>query len=513
MKKIWLTHKEKLKKILGFLLFLILLINVYLFLTYLFRGNVYTYLDRITVTGIKEEKKNSLDVVCIGGSATLVYFEPLKAYRDYGFTSYDLATNGIQAESILAYLKYAQKYQKPDLYIIGVRAYQYYSEGGIESSLRISSDSLDIGKNRNDLIRNYLKNRYMDTDEVSLYFELAKYHNNMEALAKPEAWKLTDNSYKCDYKGFEIQKSWCYMEEPTDFKTEERANLPENDIKVMEEMLDYCKGQNLNVLFVVCPYYATREHYEAFNRIQDLVESYGYDFLNMNECYDEIGLNFAEDYYNINHVNAIGAEKYTDYLSKYVVEHYSLKDHRQDPAYEEWNQLSEDFVNTSEQAKQEVRQKIAYASEAARLYEKIREEDDFLSWAALVKDERYQLIVAGDGTGFSNISESNQMLLARIGLGDCYENPNYIRLVADGRTLVGNNANEETYTVSLGMQESAKECEIQHQDGQTVVTIQGDVKLNTETKGINILVYDYYYGKVLDQLNLQSQDGMIVIER
>lgn len=71
--------------------------------TYLFRGHVFGYNDRISVVGIKEEKKDSLDVIYIGGSAAFVYWELMKAYKDCGFTSYDLATNSIQTENILAW--------------------------------------------------------------------------------------------------------------------------------------------------------------------------------------------------------------------------------------------------------------------------------------------------------------------------------------------------------------------------------------------------------------------------
>ena len=155
MKELLCKNKKAISKLIGAIVFLIIIIQVFLALTYLFRGNQN---DRISVVGIKEEK-NSLDVIYIGGSAAFVYWEPLHAYSDYGFTSYDLATNTIQAENILAYIKYAQKYQSPDLYVIGVRAFQYFDEVGNEIGLRITSDSLDMGWNRTQLINTYLNNR------------------------------------------------------------------------------------------------------------------------------------------------------------------------------------------------------------------------------------------------------------------------------------------------------------------------------------------------------------------
>lgn len=111
MKELLCKNEIKIVKFIGAIVFFVIGIHVFLALTYLFRG--YSY-DRNSVVGIKEEKENSLDVIYIGGSAAFVYWEPLHAYSDCGFTSYDLATNSIQAENILAYVKYAQQYQNPD---------------------------------------------------------------------------------------------------------------------------------------------------------------------------------------------------------------------------------------------------------------------------------------------------------------------------------------------------------------------------------------------------------------
>lgn len=38
------------------------------------------------------------------------------------------------------------------------------------------------------------------------------------------------------------------------------------------------------------------------------------------------------------HMNFKGARKVTAYLGKYLNKHYSLPDHREDPAYDSWNQ-------------------------------------------------------------------------------------------------------------------------------------------------------------------------------
>ena len=51
--------------------------------------------------------------------------------------------------------------------MIGVRAFQYYDEIGSEVGLRVTSDALDMGRNRFELINTFLNNRSLETDEAN----------------------------------------------------------------------------------------------------------------------------------------------------------------------------------------------------------------------------------------------------------------------------------------------------------------------------------------------------------
>ena len=70
--------------------------------------------SRENVTGFYAEDNNTLDMVYIGGSAAYVYWQPLRAFNEYGFTSYDLATSTITPEAIKYYIVEAEKTQNPE---------------------------------------------------------------------------------------------------------------------------------------------------------------------------------------------------------------------------------------------------------------------------------------------------------------------------------------------------------------------------------------------------------------
>lgn len=337
------------KTVIGGIIFWVLAFYVFLSLSYLTRENGFnSYDDRITVAGFPEVPEDTIDMVYIGGSAAFVYWEPYKAYGEMGFTSYDLATNTIQAESILPYIRLSQKTQNPTLYVIGLRAFQYYDDEGNEVGLRVSVDSLNQGLLRWSLISRFLKNRTMDVEALPLYLEIAKYHSNYNAFGNPTAWELIDNKIDVYSSGCRPQDKWAYVERPVDFQTTERATLHPGAEAVLNELLDYCDKKKLNVLFVVCPYKITEEHYAIYNTIGDIVTARGYGYLNANDYYDEMGLDFSEDLYNNDHVNALGAEKYTTFLEKYLTDNYDLPDHRGDPEYSFWDSAYTLFCEQSD---------------------------------------------------------------------------------------------------------------------------------------------------------------------
>ena len=92
--KILSLDRKKATQILGFILFVVILLKVFSSTTYIFRNAGY---DRNHIVGIDNEK---VDMVYVGGSAAFVYWQPLKAWKDCGFTSYLYATNSIQGEQI-----------------------------------------------------------------------------------------------------------------------------------------------------------------------------------------------------------------------------------------------------------------------------------------------------------------------------------------------------------------------------------------------------------------------------
>jgi len=110
--------------------------------------------------------------------------------------------------------------------------------------------------------------------------------------------------------------------------------------------LDYCREENLeNILFVRFPHViATEDSYARFcrgNEAGRIIEEYGYDFINLEREYDQIGLVAAEDFYNEDHLNVYGQQKLTEYLGRILAEDYGVTESRlTEKQYRAWDKAA-----------------------------------------------------------------------------------------------------------------------------------------------------------------------------
>lgn len=518
MNRLCTDKKRMIKNIVASVFFLLLLYFVYCRLSYLFCGQ-YNYDDRITVAGLKEEYPNSIDVVCIGGSETHAFWDPMKAYADYGFTSYDLATNSIEAEALLAYVREAKRYLNPELYVIGIRSFQYYDEEGDEIRIRVSSDALDMGWNRLRLLCTYINNRgRFEADIPSLLFNIAKYHTNYSALSDPVAWSLSDNSTVCENKGCRIQSEWCYLDEPKDFKTDGKTVLSSSANRTFMELINYCKKEKLKVLFVVSPYYITRDDYEIYNYLSDIVKENGFDYLNLNDYYEEMSLDFTKDFFDTAHVNVLGAEKYTSFLAGYIKDNYLIQDHRGEDEYIEWNEGVQNYIEKKSKLVVDVNSLITNAQEGKLRAEQLSACDDFLTWCSLADWEGFSVISVGDNRLYDSISDDRiKSMMCKMAMSDGDSRENYwgiykyrtTRTNHDGETQVTDLVGDPVhYTVWVTISIDST-CNGEKHYQVSFDTEKCDL---VSDKGLNILVYDNNFRCVVDQISLDvnEYDGLIM---
>ena len=71
----------------------------------------------------------------------------------------------------------------------------------------------------------------------------------------------------------------------------------------------------------------------------EMIREAGFDFLDLYKN-DALGIDVGHDFYNTTHLNVFGTEKFTTFLSSYIMEHYQLDTEHDPKVTEEWDKCA-----------------------------------------------------------------------------------------------------------------------------------------------------------------------------
>ena len=339
-------------------LFIAIFLAILLPVSYMVRTNG-DVKDRFA--GFYAEKKNSLDVVMIGSSPVFPYYAAPKLWGETGIAMYPLSTN-VQRPAAMRYLvEEAEKSQTPALYIFEMRMFTMEEEGLMDNMAytRGVTDNLRYSPLRARAIQGLVP---ADDEEgrLSYHLDIMKYHTNWKMLALSSEWANMFYCHSHPLKGYTFRDEVGPQPMPACGGDRGVLAMPKEQEAYLRELTAYLKAEGKEALFLVSPYGESLEEQQMFNYMAEIVEESGYAFLNMNDYYEEIGIVFEEDFADYgSHTNAVGAEKCTDFLEKYLEAHYALPDHRGDVSYESWDNSYNLWKKRQDEAVRTIRERIA----------------------------------------------------------------------------------------------------------------------------------------------------------
>lgn len=351
---------KKLKSLLTCLGFLCVTAIIFVLLTYLFRPT--TRSGRANVMSYYNEEKNGIDVIALGASGTYRYYDPMVAWDAHGYTSFTYAVASMQGAAFITALKDIYRTQSPELVILDARRFTTrHTATELNPNVQRYMDCLDLNLNRAAGIH-YFCSMYDVPLSKSIisYLDLTQYHDNYYSLWDKGHWSHILNrgaNAPGSYKGF-IGSRKVRPFAPFDGKQTQKELAPAPSVvKTYTDVLDYCEKTGIPILLVVSPCDYNETSMMEINYLERVARERGLPFLNLNtqEIYADMGVDFGADFYNSSHMNILGAEKYTRYLSDYIAEHYAFADHRGDPAYDEWNVLYTDYRDYAIECEKEIR--------------------------------------------------------------------------------------------------------------------------------------------------------------
>ncbi len=331
------------------ILFLALTGIIFIHTTYLFR-NV-QWKDRRSILGFYDQEKNSLDVVYVGSSAVYRFWNSMLAWEKYGYTSYAYSTASMNGKTYMAAIKDIQERQKDAVIMVEARGFlEAHMEASITAADRRVFDSLDFDWNRWRSLYDYQKITGIAwKDMLPEYLDLMYYHSNYYALWDKVHWKLADNRTSntddsaTRFKRFSIKEKVVPMEDPSIYRTEEKHPMTEMSERFYRNMLQYASEQDLKLVVVASPWIYGAEAFGEYNTMKAIAAEYGIPFVNSNENFADMGMDVNTDFYNRRHVNFDGANKYTEYISKYLMENYTFNENKTPSTLASWNKVYEKY--------------------------------------------------------------------------------------------------------------------------------------------------------------------------
>ncbi len=279
------------------------------------------------------EPDNSLDVLFVGASSCYRFYSSPELWHDYGIASYNLGTSEQSLSQSYYVLKYALEMQSPKLVVVdlntGLRLREPYAMARVHQVM----DNLEKNAVWFEMLDVYAD----EGNKVEFLFPLTLYHSRWKELEESDFLEIANDNKGISYN-LATEEFDLFQKAPDDYYEE----VPTEVYDYLHQIETLCQENNAELLYVFSPAHPV-SYGEDWAKEQGWINTLCTDqafkdhFLNLCDYIDEAGIDFGRDYSDTWHVNIAGAMKITDFLGKYLVEHYELPDRRTDSAYDGWS--------------------------------------------------------------------------------------------------------------------------------------------------------------------------------
>ena len=319
-----------------------------------------------TAKNIAYETPEQIDVFFIGASHIFFGVNPMEIWNETGIAGYNLTTHQQPLWSSKLLLQHALKHQHPKLIVLDVlmatnfaRPVLKTEQGTNMTHLALDPVPLSIQK-----IRGVLETDSI-TEKGEILLPVILNHSRLQqGLLDYNDFHFFSGDRSHPMKGYNYTEYIIPFDRPAEVPPDFTHELPGDMEAVLVDFIEFCSRENLPLLLIKTPLVGNEELYAQINYIGKLAEQRGIPFIDFNHLYDEIGMDFSEDFADSGHLNVRGAGKVSGYLSEYLKTHYDLPDHRDNTAYASWDRASRHFAALTKLPKTEnITEHLSFSSD------------------------------------------------------------------------------------------------------------------------------------------------------
>lgn len=269
---------------------------------------------------------NSFEVMVYGSSHAFRGISTMEMYEKYGIGAYNYGWHWQKINTIKLFLQDSLLKQKPKVALI-----EAYTVGTVLEDTDVTAEIYYC----NYIHDNEAKKKFMEKclgksptldRRLSYYMPLAMFHDNWNSLTQQSFTGLQPggSDYLRQTMGFSMSDSVTEIE-ICGYKAEEQISLNESSLEELDDIVEICKSNDIQVVFFVVPW---NESYAYSDAMKKYAEEHGCVFLDLIKNYEEVGLDGKTDFSDAGHLNTNGSIKVADYIGKFLIENYKLTDMR-----------------------------------------------------------------------------------------------------------------------------------------------------------------------------------------
>ena len=355
------------------------------------------------------DRPKEFDVLLIGNSHTVNGMLPLEMYEDYGIAAFNLAGYGNSIPLSYWVLQNALDYAQPRVVVMDVHNVgETYMLSGSSGDEHKALDAFPLSMTKYRAINDLMSDPEMFNDEGfayadlkwEFYFPIGKYHSRWSDLKQSDFQPQANRELGADtFAEVVVPREYTIVDE----------NMVSDEygcgFEYLRKIIEDCQSRGIDVVLTHLPYPAKEHDQMDANTVWYIAEEYGVDFLDF-VAMDQV-VDYNIDLCDPDHLNASGAKKVSDFLGRFLADHYDLPDRRTDSRYAGW----QDILSTYNALKDQ----------------RLRDQQSLQSLLSLAHDNRYRtaLYLSADSPAHAN--EQLNRLMHNIARDHIYEEDMYAK--------------------------------------------------------------------------------------